>query len=69
MDVANTTCKIIQDWLTNLNDGIEHLAFRIIGQSHMVHCVNSLTNIHFAVIYEGFDQVIKTIKVQCIVIY
>jgi hypothetical protein len=50
MDVANTTCKIIQDWLTNSNDGIEHLAFRIIGQSHMVHHVNYLTNIHSKVI-------------------
>ncbi len=55
MDVANTSRKIIQDCLTNLNDSIEHLAFRSIGQSHMVHRVNSLTNIHFVVIYEGFD--------------
>jgi hypothetical protein len=32
MDVfANTSYKIIQDWFTNLNDGIENFTFCIIG--------------------------------------
>ncbi len=29
--VANTTCKIAQDWAIDLNDGIEHLAYQIMG--------------------------------------
>jgi hypothetical protein len=28
---ANTSCKITQDWVIGLNDGIEHLTFCIIG--------------------------------------
>jgi hypothetical protein len=28
---ANTSCKITQDWVISLNDGIEHLTFGIIG--------------------------------------
>jgi hypothetical protein len=33
----------------------------------MVHYVDSLINIHYAVIREGFDQIITFMKVQCIV--
>jgi hypothetical protein len=28
---ANRSCKITQDWVIDLNDGIEHLTFCIIG--------------------------------------
>ncbi len=66
--VANTSQRITQDWVINLNDGIEHVAFHIIGQFHMVHYVDSLTSIHFAIIWEGFDQAITFVKVQCTVI-
>jgi len=46
-DVANTSYKITQNWVTDLNDGIKHLAFYIIKQSRMVHYVESLIGIHF----------------------
>jgi hypothetical protein len=69
MDVANTSCRIIQEWVTHLNDGIKHLTFCIIRQSRMVHFVDSLINIHFKVTPKGFHQTIRTIKVPCIVAY
>ncbi len=31
----------------------------------MVHYVDSITNMHFAITQEGFDQAIKGVKVQC----
>jgi hypothetical protein len=37
--VANI-CRMTHDWEMDLNDG--HLAFRIVGQSHMVHYVDPL---------------------------
>jgi hypothetical protein len=49
-NVVNTSGRITQDWMTDVNDGIKHLASHIIGQFHMVHYVDSLTNIHFAII-------------------
>jgi hypothetical protein len=48
--VVNTSHTIIQDWATNLNGGIKHLPFCIIGQSHMVCFVNYLVNIHSIII-------------------
>ncbi len=51
--------------MTNSNDGIKHLAFRIIGQFHVVQCVDSLIGIHFVVIREGFDQAITFVEAQC----
>ncbi len=54
--IVNASCKIVQDWVTDLNDGIKHLAFWIIGQSHMVHVSNPLTRIHFLVIREALKQ-------------
>jgi len=49
----------------DLNVGIEHLAFHIIGQSHIIHCVDFLTSIHYVVTWEGFDQAITSVKAQC----
>jgi hypothetical protein len=65
--VANTFYKIIQDWVTNLNDDIEHLAFHIIGQSLMIHYVDYVIGMHFGVTSEGFYRAIKIVKAQCIV--
>jgi hypothetical protein len=48
--VANTSYKITQDWVSNLNGGIKHLIFCIIGQSHMVCFVDYLINIHSIII-------------------
>jgi hypothetical protein len=48
--VVNTSYTIIQDWATNLNGGIKHLTFCIIGQSHMVCFVDYLVNIHSIII-------------------
>jgi hypothetical protein len=31
----------------------------------MVHYVDFVINMHFGVIRNGFDQVIKTLKIQC----
>jgi hypothetical protein len=64
--VANTSCRITHDWVTNLNDNNEHLAFCIIKQSHMVHFIIALINEHSPVILEHFDQVIKVVKVHYI---
>jgi hypothetical protein len=66
-NVANTSCRITQDWVINLNDGNEYLAFCIIGQSHMLHYIVNLTSEHSLVIWEGFDQAIKVVKVQYII--
>jgi hypothetical protein len=35
----------------------------------MVHNVDSLIGIHFAITWEGFDQAITFVKAQCIVAY
>jgi hypothetical protein len=51
----------------DLNGDIEHLTFHIIGQSRMVHFVGSLIDNHHLVLLEGFDQAIKIVKGQCIV--
>jgi len=51
--------------VTNLDDGIKHLAFRINGQFHMVHCVDSLIGMYFVVTQKGFDQAITFVKAQC----
>jgi hypothetical protein len=53
--------------MIHLNDETEHLVFHIIGQFQMVHCVDSLSGIHFVVTWEGFDQIITFVKVQCII--
>jgi hypothetical protein len=63
--IANTSCRISQNWVNKLNDGIKHLVFRIIGKSHMVHYVDFVVNMHFGFIRNDFDQVIRTIKIQC----
>ncbi len=55
--------------MIDLNDGIEHLAFHIIGQSYMVHYVDFLNGIHFIVTQGGFDQIITFVKVQCTIVY
>jgi len=52
---ANTSYRIIQDWVINLNDDMEHLAFHIIRQSHMIHYVNYVIGMHFGVTWEGFN--------------
>jgi hypothetical protein len=65
-NVANTSYRIMQDWVIDLNDGNEHLAFRIINQSHMVHSITIIISEHSLVIQEGFDQAIKVVKAQCI---
>ncbi len=69
MDVVNTSCRIIQEWVIHLNDGIKHLTFCIMGKFHMVHFVNSLINIHSTISPKGFHRTIRTIKVPCIVAY
>ncbi len=65
--IANTSCRIIQDWVINLNDDMEHLAFHIIGQSHMIHYVNYVIDMHFGVTWEVFNWAIIVVKAQCIV--
>jgi hypothetical protein len=57
----------MQDWLTDLNVGIEHLKFSIMEQSHMVHYVDPLVNIHSLIICEGFEVDILVMKGHCIV--
>jgi hypothetical protein len=52
--VANTSSMITEDWVTNLNDGTRHLPLHIFGQFHVVHFVDSLNNIQFAIIWECF---------------
>ncbi len=39
MDVANKSCKITQNWMIDLNGGIELLTFYLIGQSHVVQSI------------------------------
>ncbi len=63
--IANTFCRISQNWVNKWNDGIEHFVFCIIGKSHMVHYVHFVINMHFGVIKNGFDHVIKALKIRC----
>lgn len=60
--VANTSCKITQDWVTDLNDDNEHLVFCIIEQSHIMHFVVVLTSKHFPITQKGVDQAVKVVK-------
>jgi hypothetical protein len=69
MDLTNPSCKNIQEWVTHLNDGIKYLTFRIIGQTHMVHFVDSLISIDSRVTQKGLYHTTRTSKVQCIVAY
>jgi hypothetical protein len=56
MDViVNTYRGITLDWVIDWNDSIEHLAFHIIWQSHMVYFVDFSIGIHFIVNWESFD--------------
>jgi len=59
--VANTSCKIGQD----LNDGPKHLAFQIMGQSHMVHYIDLLIGLHFPITCDDFEATIIVMKAQC----
>ncbi len=59
--VANTSCRIGQD----LNDGTKHLAFQIMGQSHMVHYIDPLIGLHFPITYDDFEATIIVMKAQC----
>jgi hypothetical protein len=68
-NVANTSYRIIQDWVIDVNDGTKYLAFQIIKQSHIIHCVDFLISIHSVVTWEGFNQVITFMKTQCIISY
>ncbi len=62
--VVNRSCKIMQDWIiTNLNDGIEHLAFWIMEQFHMVHSIDPLIGFHFLVTDNDFETTIIDMKV------
>jgi hypothetical protein len=47
---CNISCRIVQNWVTHLNDDQTHLAFLILGQSHMFHSIDPLTSIHFWII-------------------
>ncbi len=54
----------MQDWIiTNLNDGIEHLAFWIMEQFHMVHSIDPLIGFHFLVTDNDFETTIIDMKV------
>jgi hypothetical protein len=66
MDVENISFRIIQEWMIHLNDGIKHLTFCMIRQSHMVHFVDSLISIYSTITQKSFHQ---TINIQCIVAY
>jgi hypothetical protein len=52
----------MQDWVADLNVGMEHLEFWIMEQSHMVHYVDPLINIHSLIICEGFEVNILGMK-------
>ncbi len=67
--VANTSCRIDQDQVINLNDGIKHLSVHIMGQSHLVHSVDPLIGFHFAITRDGFEITIKVVKTQCTTIF
>jgi hypothetical protein len=60
--VVNTSCKIMQDWITNINDGIKHLFFGFIGQSHMVHSIDPLIRLHFLITHNDFETTIIVVK-------
>jgi hypothetical protein len=45
--IANTSCRVSQNWVNKLNAGIEHLIFHVIGKSHMVHYVDFIVNMYF----------------------
>jgi hypothetical protein len=36
------------------------------GQSHIIHIVDSLTNIHFVITHDVFEVAMKAMKAQCI---
>jgi hypothetical protein len=63
--VPNTSCRIGQD----LNDGTKHLAFQIMGQSHIVHYIDPLTGLHFPITCDDFEVTIIVMKAQCTFAY
>ncbi len=60
--VANTSCKIDQDQVIDLNDGIEHLSFCIMGQSHLIHYVDPLIGFQSTITRDGFEVANKVVK-------
>jgi hypothetical protein len=65
--VANTSSRIIENWVTKLMMAQGTCLLHIFGQFHFVHFVDSLSNIQFAITWECFHQVIKVVKAQCII--
>jgi hypothetical protein len=68
MDVVNKSCKITQDWVIDLNGGIELLTFYLSGQSHMVQSINSLTRIHSIFIWEVLIKLSKLSKFNALML-
>ncbi len=60
--IANASRRIRQD----LNDGTKYMAFRIMGQSHMVHYIDPLTGLHFPIACVTPKTTIIVMKTQCI---
>jgi hypothetical protein len=63
--VPNISCRIVQDLVTNFNDGTKHLAFCITGQSHMVHYVDLLTNLHSPITHGDVETTNIVVKAWC----
>jgi hypothetical protein len=64
--VPNISCRIVQDLVSNFNDGTKHLDFYIMGQSHMVHYVDLLTSLHSPITHGDIETTIIVVKAWCI---
>ncbi len=60
--VPNISCRIVWNLVTNFNDATKHLTFYIMGQSHMVHYVDLLTNLHSPITHGEVEATIIVVK-------
>ena len=63
--VANHSHMISQEWVTNLNDGSETLAYRINNHIYPAHLTDYVTEVRKYVGREEFDIVVSAVKGQC----
>jgi hypothetical protein len=63
--VEDYSYTIMQEWVTNLNDGCESLAFRIGEHTYSAHSLCSVTSKKLPVSRHDFDTTVTSVKGQC----
>jgi hypothetical protein len=63
--VEDHSCTIMQEWITDLNDGCESSVFRISDHTYPAHSLCPLTGKKLRVSRSDFDTAVTSVKGQC----